>query len=54
MKCLQILEKEEKRITKELTGGGEGGIEETDVRETTREMLSLLPEANKIHTQRVC
>lgn len=49
----EILEKEQKRITEELAGGGEGGIEETNVRETTREMLSLLPEANKIHTQRM-
>ena len=52
---LQILEKEQKRITEELRDEEQisSSIEESDVIDTSREMLALLPEAKRIQTQRV-
>ena len=51
----QILENEQKRITEELRNEEQisSPIEESDVIDTSREMLALLPEAKRIQTQRV-
>jgi hypothetical protein len=51
----QILEREQKRIAAELKAQGavSADVQEKDVMDTTREMLSLLPEAKRIQTQRV-
>ena len=51
----QILEREQKRITEELRDDVHvsSQIEQTDVIDTSREMLALLPEAKRIQIQRV-